>query len=948
MPHISKSRASLLLGGSLLAFAALAASARAQTVAAAGQPEQVIVTGSRVQGMTAADSAEPVTVVDTNALSQGVGSTDLRESLGEIVPSFTAQQFGGDTAAFTLAAALRGLSPNDTLVLVDGHRRHYSGNLHVDAGGFAGGSDSPDLGMIPQSAIDHVEVLLDGAAAQYGTDAIAGVVNIITKKSGDSGLIQGTAGRYFNSQGAQSDLTANIGLPLTSKGYVNISVDRKTQDFTQYGGADPRLINAQGLPVPVGTVGTAPNAAGIIACSGGNCIPTSGPYAVSGLNNYPYSNKIDGNGEYQLQTGILNAGYNFDDDTQIYLQGTIGTRTAKSYENVRLNTQVVASPGSNQPCSAANLQGYNTAQTASGSPACAIGVSTTGSASGTGVAVLAGSGTGTPGVNSKGTIISSGQAGTLFTPGELVAYPNGMEPQEGIREVDYQYNAGVQFKLLGFGFDANIGYGKDIDKIYTYQSANRSLFIDTHATPFNFYDGQFQASQFTGTIDASRTFEVGLASPLTIAWGAEAREDTYSIGSGDPSSYYKEGPQSFPGFAPATAGAHSRKNYAAYVDFAAAPIENLQVDVAGRFEHFTDFGDTEIGKVTARYDFTPEFAIRGTVSTGFRAPTLAEEFYTTVNVSPTSATVQLPADSSASALLGLQNLKPEVSTQYSLGIVTHPLDDITATVDVYSIKLGNRIVTSSTVTSAGGAINTPLVTTAIGLSGVSLDPTATQQGVTAFLNGIDTLTQGVDLTVSYLSDFDDYGSVQWTLAGNYNDTSVSSVAPAPAVLLASNPNANFFNQQSLYNFVHSAPQEKIGLTADWTLDAWGATLRETYWGPQHSYASPNAGGELIPFNQAGVGLTDAELRYSFTDDIQLAFGGNNIFNIRPDGVGFAPANCTTAPGVIVTKGASCVAGPNNSNGGGQTANNGSVIGAPFGTAWDPNGGFYYARLTYKF
>ena len=124
------------------------------------------------------------------------------------------------------------------------------------------------------------------------------------------------------------------------------------------------------------------------------------------------------------------------------------------------------------------------------------------------------------------------------------------------------------------------------------------------------------------------------------------------------------------------------------MDFAVAPIENLQVDVAGRFEHFTDFGDTEIGKVTARYDFTPEFAIRGTVSTGFRAPTLAEEFYTAVNVSPTSATVQLPANSAAAKLLGLHNLKPEISTQYSLGIVTHPLDNLSATVDVYSMTLG--------------------------------------------------------------------------------------------------------------------------------------------------------------------------------------------------------------------------------------------------------------------
>ena len=387
----------------------------------------------------------------------------------------------------------------------------------------------------------------------------------------------------------------------------------------------------------------------------------------------------------------------------------------RSYENDRLNTQVIAAPGSNEPCSATNPQGFNTAQTATGGAACTLGTvaGTTGVAPIQGSVANPASGNLYTGVNAKGQVISSGQAGTLFTPGELVAYPNGMEPQEGVREVDYQYNAGVKFKVLGFGIDANIGYGKDIDKIYTYQSANRSLFIDTHSTPFNFYDGQFQASQFTGTIDASRTFDVGLASPLTVAWGLEAREDTYDIGAGDPSSYYKEGPQSFPGFAPASAGAHSRKNYAGYVDFAASPIENLQVDVAGRFEHFTDFGDTEIGKVTARYDFTPEFAIRGTVSTGFRAPTLAEEFYTAVNVSPTSATVQLPANGAAAKLLGLENLKPEVSTQYSAGIVAHPLDSLTATVDVYSITLGDRIVTSSTVTSSGGSINTPLVTQAV-------------------------------------------------------------------------------------------------------------------------------------------------------------------------------------------------------------------------------------------
>ena len=185
-------------------------------------------------------------------------------------------------------------------------------------------------------------------------------------------------------------------------------------------------------------------------------------------------------------------------------------------------------------------------------------------------------------------------------------YPNGFRPMEVLKEDDYQYNIGVKFNVLGWDVDADVGYGKDIDNIYTYSSGNRSLFIDTHTSPTNFYDGSFTASQFTGKVDATHSFNVGMASPLTVAVGVEAREDTYGIGAGDPLSYYKEGAQSFPGFTPSAAGDHSRKNYAGYIDLAIAPIEELQIDIAGRVEHYTDFGDAQIGKITARYDFNPQ------------------------------------------------------------------------------------------------------------------------------------------------------------------------------------------------------------------------------------------------------------------------------------------------------------------------------------------------------
>jgi iron complex outermembrane receptor protein len=762
---------SLFVGSSIAAFAMAAGSAFAQS--APNEAETVIVTGTRVQGMTAADSAAPIQVLGTDALTHGTGSADLRQQLGQSIPSFTAQQVGFDTADLTLSAALRGLSPNDTLVLVNGHRRHYTGNLHVDSGNFASGSAAPDISLIPSGAIDHVEVLLDGAAAQYGTDAIAGVVNFILKNKSSGGTLSASAGDYFNRGGVDTangakaggtkyDLSYNMGMPLFDKGFVNFTVEKQYGNLTQLDGIDIRIA------------GNGANGTGLQT---GPLVHGDIPLAVAQkMAGYPFINPIDGAPEYQLTQAEVNTAYDFSDNFQIYSFGTISHRGARAYENVRVPDRVITTPGSSQPCSATNPTGYDTASsTADGlNPVC------------TGAFAIAGSVTpGTPGAGlnasgpKAGQIIFSGGGGTYTTPGELIAAPEGFRPMEALEEDDYQYNIGEKFNLAGWAVDADVSYGKDIDNIYTLNSLNRSLFIDTHTSPTNFFDGTLTASQFTGTIDASHSYNVGMASPLTVAIGGEAREDAYAIAAGDPASQYKEGGNSFPGYLNASAGDHSRKNYAGYIDLALAPIEALQLDVAGRVEHYSDFGDAQIGKVTARYDFTPQWAIRGTISTGFRAPTLAEEFYNAVNVSPTSNTTQLPADSAAAKVLGLQNLKPEVSTSYSAGIVAHPLQDLSMTVDVYSTTVGNRIVSSSTVYSAGrpGTITSPLVTKAIAAAGQFIDPTVTQIGVTAFLNGLNTLTQGVDFTANYPTDLGDMGLINWTLAGNYNTTAVSRVAP---------------------------------------------------------------------------------------------------------------------------------------------------------------------------
>ncbi len=989
---------SLLAGASMSAFAVVAGPALAQQANTGANAntgsgnETVIVTGTRVQGMTAADSAAPITVLGTDALTKGQGSTDLRQALGQTIPSFTAQQFGGDTANLTLSAALRGLSPNDTLVLVNGKRRHYTGNLHVDGGDLASGSSAADISLIPEAAIDHVEVLLDGAAAQYGTDAVAGVVNIILKNKSSGGTFSATAGDYYDrggrspgdasengNNGSSYDLSANLGLPLFDKGFIDLTVEKSFSNFTQNGGADNRNIQAAGLFTQGGVVPQASvtsinattglaNLSAVGQTSSGHATPNTFLPFFTG---YPRTNQIDGNPMNQMTLASLNAGYDFSDTFSIYAFGTIGHKFAKSMENDRLASQAVATIGSDQPCSPSNPDGYNDISTT------ANGL-TLGCYNGTGVGQFAIAGSSAPGTAgmglklSNGTIISSGQtgnlfsttlidsvtgaalpsptgAGTLSTVPELVLYPNGFRPMEVLSEYDYQYNVGTKFNVAGWDIDAGVGYGKDIDYIYTWNSEAQTLYLDTHTSPTRFYDGSFTASQLTGTIDATHAFNVGMASPLTVALGIEAREDLYGIAAGDPLSYYKEGPQSFPGYSPSAAGNHSRKNYAGYVDFALAPIEELQIDIAGRAEHYSDFGDTQIGKITARYDFTPQFALRGTLSTGFRAPTLAEEFYTAVNVSPTAATVQLPANSAAAKLLGLPNLKPETSTSFSAGIVAHPLDDLSATVDVYSITIGNRIIALPAITTSGasaGQIN--LITAVVAADNVTLDPTAATQGVSSFLNGASTLTQGVDATINYPTDFGDYGLVDWTLAGNYNQTALARVAPLPGILAAVEAPAavaaGLLRADTQYNYIHSAPAEKVALTANWTLDDWGLTFRETYWGPQHGTTTPNSGNTVYQFNQAGVGLTDIEGRYSITEALQLAIGANNIFNIRPDATPFAGGNSIAA---LSANGLNPVVPMNNASGTAEVGGNGNVNLAPFGAAFNPNGGYYYARITYS-
>ena len=315
----------LACGASTIALlAALPAAAQdtsspANSSGGANSVSEVIVTGTRQVGVKAADSAQPIQVVGAQAI-QHVGQPDLQDVLQQSVPSFNFQQYGADTAALTVQAALRGLNPNDTLVLVDGKRRHATANLSVDSGDPYSGSATVDLSLIPVGSIDHIEVLTDGAAAQYGSDAIAGVVNIILKTADHGGSLSATGGQYYEGDGNTGSGYINKGFSLGDKGFVNVTIEDRYHGFSRQGGADRRISNPDGslLSSVVGSVN-----AGAVNQPG-----------------FPNINNIYGDTQYQIYDGFYNSGYNLTDHLQLYSFGSYANREASAFENYRVPSRV--------------------------------------------------------------------------------------------------------------------------------------------------------------------------------------------------------------------------------------------------------------------------------------------------------------------------------------------------------------------------------------------------------------------------------------------------------------------------------------------------------------------------------------------------------------------------------------------------------------------------------
>jgi iron complex outermembrane recepter protein len=863
---IAAAVAAVIFGASAARAADAAADSAADAGVSSGENE-VIVTGTRQRGIVAAESAAPIQIIAGDAL-QATGKSNLIDALAQLIPSFQAQAFGSDMANQTLQARLRGLSPNHVLVLVDGKRRHTTASLAIDPGSAYSGGAGVDLNFLPMAAIDHIEVLTDGAAAQYGSDAIAGVINFILKKNSSGGTVDATYGGFFDGGGSTTKVDANAGFAPIENSFINLTAQISNHGHTDRGNPDPRTD-------PAYWSGSYPN----------SNIPL-----VPG---YPDINHIQGDAEQHFKLVGFNAGVTLPGDVDLYANGTYGTKDSKSYENYRVPGKVVYDP------------------TTAAASAAADGL-------------------------------------TPPTPGTTIAtypFPLGFNPLEESKENDFQLVAGVKGSIADWTWDLAEAYGEDHMKVYTIDSANATLYADTGSTPTDFYDGKFIATQSTTTLDITKDFELGMAGPLTLAFGGEHRRESWVLGPGERNSYIGGGAQSFPGYSATIATNAARHSDAGYIDLAATPITGLKVDVAGRYEDYSDFGSATVGKFTARYDFDPRFAVRATVQSGFRAPTLVEEHYTNVNVGPTTAFVQLAPDGPGTSLLGLGGgLKPERSTNIGFGVVLRPLDNLTATIDVYQILVTNRIVASGNINGQSNGVpfaGSQNVTAAIAASGLSIDPGVLATGTTGinlFANGIDSRTRGVDFTLSSPQELPDgFGHVDLTFRGSFNYTVATRV-------LAGTPQMGgqpLFDAQAVTALTNQSPRITLNFGAHYTWSEYYVDLHEIIYGKSSSCDNPDSDTSTAPLatpcaSYAGglyyyedkigtVGITNLELGVNLKERLTLAIGANNLFNRYPNQVNAGNYNVEA-----------------------QNFDNAAVEKYPPFSPFGIDGGFYYARIGYKF
>jgi len=781
----------------------------------AAEASDIVVTGTRTVGRSRLDSSAPVDVLSAASL-QRQGTTELATSLAAVVPSIDFPRSSAvDGTDSIRPATLRGLSPDQTLVLINGVRAHTSALINTN-GSVGRGAASVDLNTIPSVALDRIEVLRDGAAAQYGSDAIAGVVNLRLREARTGGGASVTYGQYITdvdtARGSRSErdgetVTASAwqGIGLGSDGFLTVSGEYLNRNPTSRGDFDPRKT-----PIRV--------------------------------------RSRFGDPDVEQYSGYINAGKPLGDSGwTLYGFGGYQHRDSTSAATPRING------GTDNNLSAAALASI---------------------------------------------------------------YPDGFTPLIAVTSDDLTATGGIRGALSGWNVDLNLSYGRNELTFFTRNSGNATYGA---ASQTNFYDGKLTYDQLVGGIDVSREQPLFGDGTINIAWGIEYRREGFQIGAGEPTSYNRavgasstlgSGAQGFPGFQPSNVVDQHRDNVSGYLDLEAKPVNKVTLGLAVRGESYSDFGETATGKLSARYEFAPWFAVRGTASTGFRAPSLQQQYFTsTASVLTNGAIVEtglFPSTSPVGIALGGKPLRPERARNLSAGIVLRS-GGFDLSIDAYQIKIRDQIALSENL---GGAVVAALL---------AANPTT--NNVTAgrfFLNGIRSTTKGIDVVAHYRTTTSSLGTFDLTAAANINDIKITR-APASATIVSSAGSATLpiFSRQRIVSFEQGTPREKVVGTIDWSLDKIGATARASYYG---DVTQPNNTGFAQDDIHTGRHtIFDLEARYTVTRTVTLAVGANNLLDTYPDYV-----RLTSSRGVAL-----------NSTG---------LVGFPYYSPFGFNGRYVYGRI----
>ena len=844
----------------------------AQSSGADPQIEEMIVIGTRRAQQALEDAPVPVDVIQGDEL-MSQASTDLDDLLRTATLSYNVQRHAiDDEGTLVRGATLRGLAPDAALLLVNEKRRHRSAAITFLGSSLNAGSQGPDMFVIPAIAVKRIEVLRDGAAAQYGSDAIAGVINVQLKDAAEGGMLEVRYGEYYEGDGELTQVAGNIGLPLGNSGFLNLSAEYKNLDPTirSVQRAEAAVLEQRGYPV-------------------------ADPAQIWG--NPVIDDSFNSFYNLAAELGARAELYSFGNYAERRSEGGFffrapGTGNARNgvfrSGDVRLVADLV--PGDDLDCRAAvpDLEA--------------------------------------PNAEVQTFIESTRDRCFMFNE----RFPGGFTPRFGADITDMSTVVGLRGETLsGLSWDLSVGAAESDVEFFMRNTINASLGPET---PIEFKPRTYTQTDVNVNFDLSYPLDIAaFHSPLNIAVGAEWRQEHFEVGAGDEASYiigpyadgrisnaFSVGSNGFQGLAPRNAGDWKRPNYAAYVDLEADVTEALLLGVAARYEDFyKDFGDTINGKVSARWRMTDNLVLRGTFSTGFRAPSPGQ-----ANISLLSTTFSgtgnlvevgtVPPHNPVAQALGGEPMHEEKSVGFSLGFTYQFRNDLRLRFDFFNIEIDDRIART------GNIGITPEVAALLEKSGLAA--ASGVQNISFNTNDFDTTTHGIDLGLDYEVDWQ-AGTTALHFGWNWTDTSLDDFSPAREVTeilgqRLENPlTVSLLTKRRRVELEELNPPHRLQATLTHLSGNWQVLLRGSYYTDWKACRFAGASCANLD-SYDGAFLLDAEVSYRFLDAYSAAFGAQNLFD--------------TSPGAV------------------RDESLGQGNAEPESSPYDYNGGFLYFRLGYEF